>query len=292
MTYRTTIMVICTAPQDFSSWSIERKIDRLERVIAWHEYAESLNASGKMPWCWGSYRLVAGFDSISDPEPLTYILDCDSLIDFSNIMETDPLRDVSNYLTIPIRSLDEDAVDDQLKEHNVYESPDEGTFQSIYKSLNDSLFRKKPDYVEEEFATLEPPNPETNFDETAGEDYGVSYLLYGTGPDEYVEWTDYRRDVMERKVDWWHSYTKGLIESGNVTHGWAIQPFCHSAQPASYRKGAIVIMRATDLDDLQRMYEANPLIDEARFVSIALRPIKDQKASDAANLQRLLANNG
>ena len=290
MAYPTDFMIIISSPEDYPSWPAGQKLKRLEKVVAWHDYVLELNSNGKMPWVWGTHQIISKFEPSGNQGTLIAIFKSKSLADFSQMMENDPLRDCSNYITIPLTSLDTDFEEDVARLDDVANLQTSSAIGRLFAEGLAGMQRNRPPYYDPKnprFAV--PPNPPCNMERTEGADDPIEYFLYGTGLEDGAAWTDARRAMYTEKVKWWHAYNADLVKNGQVTHGWSTHIFCHASDPVKERKGAIMILTAGSFPELDELYGANPLIEEADFISAALRPIASQRAADQARLKRARA---
>ena len=285
MTYAVDIMLIISSPHDFPSWVPRQKLDRYRRIVEWHQFVRDLHDRGNVKWVWGSHALLSKFTMSGSQGALVAIISAKTLSEFTLIMESDPLRDVSIYLTLPLSPLVLDFELDKVRAESQSDLDIRGNVGEVYIDALRSQYRKPPSSFD---GTVErvanPPNLETDLDEM--EDYGVSYLLYGTGLPEQAAWTDFQRSIYEQKVQWWHTFAAAMIEGGKMTHAWATHGFCDSTIASTNRAGAVAIMPAADFEEIDQLYNLNPLQQEGTFHSIALRPIALQRKSDIAVLKR------
>jgi nitrite reductase/ring-hydroxylating ferredoxin subunit len=181
-------------------------------------------------------------------------------------------------VTMPLTSLTADFEEDERTRKEEQSFPDDQESRA-QRARTRAEYLMPPSYFNQEtLAPKEPPNLRTDFNDVT--ERGVSYLLYGIGPDERMGWSDFRRSIYTEKVFWWYAYVNDLINKGKITHGWSVTPFCDVIRPRSRRRGAVINLVATDLSELNELYRTNPLIEEAEFLSIALKPIAKQRTDD------------
>ncbi len=284
MAYLADVMTLVSAPPDFVAWSPERKLERYERVIQWHDYIRGLNGSQKVKWAWGSHALLSNFRMSPSQGTLIYIVSAESLEEYTTILEGDPLRDISTYMTLPLSPIDADFEQDKQRRELRTELDIQGTLGSAFVDAERSTVRRPPSFHDRANPKVaKPANPPCDLDDK--EDYGVSYLLYGTGLSQAAEWSDLKRSIYEEKIQWWHSFAADMVEQGKMTHAWATHAFCDTGRLESNRRGGAAILKAEDFDEVDEIYRLNPLSSEAEFVSIALRPLARQREADAARVE-------
>jgi hypothetical protein len=285
MAYPADIMVIVASPDDFPSWAPTQKINRYARVVEWHAFVRQLNAQGKARWAWGSHALLSNFTMSGNQGTLVYVISTSTLEEFTQILEEDPLRDISSYITLPLSPIENDFEEDQLRLELRGELDIQGEKGTEFAGAVRSLYRKPPSFFDPANPRVaRPSNPPCDMDEK--DDYGISYLLYGTGLAEEAAWTDLQRMIYEEKVKWWHAFAADMVEQGKMTHAWATHGFCDSYRMEVNRRGGAVVLRANDFQEIDEFYRLNPLQQEGTFLSIALRPLGQQRESDIARLER------
>jgi hypothetical protein len=293
MAYANDYMLIITSPEDFPSWPEAQKMRRYEKVVQWHDHVLNLNKSGKMPWVWGSYQLLSAYEPTGNQGTLVAVYRADSLADFSEVMLRDPLRDCSKYTTLALASVTADYDEDMDDLARQAQAGVTGHAAGLAREVLQSLQRAAPPYYDAKARQVaEAPNIAVDVNQDDAQSDYVDYLLYGTATNGSADWLDARRALYTEKVKWWHAYNADLIRKGYVTHAWSTHTFCHSGSQASTKKGACLVMRARSLSEMDQVYGANPLLEEALFISVALRPIGAQRRSDQAKLQLAKAATG
>lgn len=281
------VLAIIANPDDFPSWPEEQKVRRYERVMAWHDYVEDLHLKGKMPWIWGSHQVIDSVTMSTAVDVRIAGYRVDSLKEFNDLAIEDPLRDVSKYMTIPLSSITEDKVNDIERVREGHERLLQGKdrFGTLIYEAYRSLYRQPPSYVGQ-YDYQEPNNPGVDLYRESAPGDPIEFMLYGTNPDELIGvWDDTRKMIHYEKVQWWHDYAAMLLAQGHATHVWGNHDFCSATALLDKSAAAVMIIKAQTWDEFDDLYKLDPIRDATRFLSVALRPIADQKRNDARLLE-------
>ena len=285
MAYAITTLVIINSPDDYLSWTPRQKVMRWRAVMKWHEYVAQLHAAGKLPWSWGSHQLIRKFRDSPIVSTHVAIYHCDGMEEFTTLLERDPLREYSSYVTVPLRSLERDYLDEVQNRDWAKPLPSDPASRMAQQSAR-ALFATRPPELEETTqGFIAPANLPAPPDARASDRYRISYLLVGHAPQAGMTISDLQRNVETEKVRWWHTYNSKLVESGSVTHGWASGVLCHPGNPVSNQKGAAVVIDAETPEELDELVNLNPLGEQSELLSVVLRPLGDQKEADGRRLQ-------
>ena len=279
-------LVLTTQPADAASWPANKQLARYERTVEWHDFARGLNERGALPWAWGSHSLLHSAKTTARTHVVISVYQTKSLEELDRLMDDDPLRDFSEYLTIPLTTLDNDFETDrkrlELADHELIRGR-----RKTARAVQDyeANYRGAPDYAGK-YPRKNPANRPVDFNRTAGPGDKFEVLLYGTNPDQYIgEWSDLRKHVHYKKVLTWHDYVAMLTAQGKLSHVWGTHGFCsHHTLEATYA-GAVQIFQADDFDDFDEVYRLDPIRESTIFLSVALRPIADQRAGDVRRLE-------
>jgi hypothetical protein len=284
MAYEITTLVVINSPDDYLSWPAARKVMRWKAVIRWHDYIADLYGKGKVRWCWGSHQLISKFTASPIVSTHVAIYQCDGISEFTKLLEQDPMREYSAYMTVPLRSLEHDWLEETGDTATIVPLPNDATAR-VSQELTRGLYRTAPNFAPKAGeAFLAPANPPMPPDAVASADDPLSYLLVGHGPQAGITMNDAQRQIYAEKVKWWHGYNRSLIEQGTVTHGWANGVLCHPREPKANTKGAVAVITVRTPDELDIAVNANPLGEESDLISVVLRPLGDQKQSDLERL--------
>ena len=138
-----------------------------------------------------------------------------------------------------------------------------------------------PDNFTGKYPHSSPANETTDFDAVEPQQAPLRVLLYGVNPAEYVDmWDDMTKLLHCQKLLWWHDYVAMLQSQGHVTHAWGSNDITASLAPNTKTGGHVAIYRTTDFDEFDSLYRVDPVRSKQLYISIALRPIADQRASD------------
>lgn len=285
------VFVLISNPPDFNAWPDEQQIRRYERVLEWHDYIREVHDRGQAPWVWGSHQLLSAVNLTGSLGVLVAVYHVESLAEFDRLLDDDPLRDISEYLIFPLAPLFEDRETDFKRLDTARRQLLDGKAASsrvAYETYR-TLWRDAPDFVDN-VEYRRPPNPPVDLQRTAQPDDPIEVLLYGSNPDELItDWIDARKVIHYEKVQWWHDYAAMLIERGNLTHGWSGHQFCAIDRRAAVSAPVPAVIAAPTYDEFDALYKLDPLRDATLFLSVVLKPIADQRASDMTRLERARA---
>jgi hypothetical protein len=286
------VMVAITNPDDFISWSQDRKISRYERVIEWHDYIADLHNRGNVPQVWGSHQLLSRADFVKSLGLLIAVYRVESWLEFDELLLNDPLRDISQYVTIPLSPLVEDQPVDNnrlvVKRNRLFLGQDNMGLVNL--SNHRALFERQPEFVGQHQLTP-PANAPIDLTATAQPGAPLQILIMGINPDELItHWNDARKVVHYEKVSWWFDYIAMMIQQGKVTHGWATRDFCNiTTMDSGNRASSVVLYQVQDYDEFDELYTLDPLREEAMHWSVLLQPIADQRRMDEVRLAQARA---
>lgn len=285
----TDILVASFNPDDFISWPLDRKVDRYERVLRWHDRNSKLGPD-KVPYSWGAYQII----SQVNPSPVVHVLIAvyrvESIPEFDQLMLNDPLRDVSKYTTVLLDELegdyqtDQQRFDESLKRLQAQAGAGNQEFDRIR-----SRYVSQPSFVGQ-YPFIKAPYPLRNYSAQpaalAGNKQELEFLIHGMNLEEDHGWDDATKAIHYEKVLWWHHYIAKMVNEGRITHVWGTHDFCDIGL-FSYRSASgMAIYRAESLEDFADVYKQDPLRTRARFWSVALKPITMQRADDESILRR------
>jgi len=276
-------LVLAGSPLDFPGWRSREKLDRFKRVVEWHnEYLPKQYSAKKITHSWGSHEVLSRFDPTTSLGILSAVYSVESFDEFDELMNINPLRDVSRFTTLPLCSLFEDKRSD-------YERT-ERSLELLMKNKSDeqrriieqlrARYSGPPDFVGR-FSLANPRNDPNPLDETDFAEGGIRVMLIGCNPNNLIEsWDDVRKQVLYEKVNWWFDYMAMMIGEGRVTHAWGTHDFCNIQGPSVNSKGAAHTISARDFDDFHISYNLDPLREWAQYHTIVLSPIARQRALD------------
>jgi hypothetical protein len=283
MTYPIDVMVLNHCPEEFVSWSAAAKLARYEKVMKWHDFMLDLNKKKKVPWAWGSHQLLSKFRPLSAMNTLITVYHASSMSEYSDMMEADPLRDCSTYMTIPLEPLQYDLSNDAASAEMA--APGDSSLSRLAVDLYRAVTRKPPSFFDPKNQTApNPPNPPINLTAKSKPGDDLEYLLYGIGIPQSTDWNDARRSVYNEQLAWWHAYASKLIAAGQVRHGWSTHNFCDVAIASANSKGSAMVVTAPTFAALDQLYDLNPFENQGLFLSVLLRPLADQREADLARL--------
>jgi hypothetical protein len=147
---------------------------------------------------------------------------------FDKLLDRDPLRGISRYVTTPLTPLHQDREADQARYNDHRARFFNGKSQEARAEFERyrALFDGPPDYVGK-YAYKAPPNPRTDWTRRYKAGDPLEVLLLGVNPLEYItQWDDARKLIHHEKVMWWHDYTAMLIDRGKISHAWGTNEFC------------------------------------------------------------------
>jgi hypothetical protein len=276
-------LVMIHNPADIASWSEDRRLDRWERVMRWHQYARQLNEQGKITHAWGSHGLGDAERPDSRHHTLVTVYSTTDLSEYDDLREIDPLLDVSDYVTVPLVSLEQKHAADVAKFEDLQTRvvrPDDPVNARVFAEHKAVIKSTPPDFAGK-YPRVSPANEGTDFDTREGQQAPLRVLLYGVNPDEYVDmWNDMTKLLHCQKLLWWHDYVAMLHSQGHVTHAWGSNDYTASLAPNAKTGGHVAIYRTADFDEFDGLYRVDPVRSKQLYISIALRPIADQRASD------------
>src|SRR5436190_1347987 len=106
------VLVLVTNPRTSATWSDQHHLTRWARVMEWHDYTRELHDRGKLPWAWGLRMMLETTSPTAVDHGLAAIYQVDDLRELTRLLDEDPLREVSDYLSVPLATLDEDFAND------------------------------------------------------------------------------------------------------------------------------------------------------------------------------------
>ena len=291
---RVEVLVWTATPEDFPSWPHDRKVDRYERVIAWHKRSQRLWQDNKILAAWGAHQLLGRVTYSTSYGPLLAVYSVGSWQEFDQLLDEDPLRDVSRINTTPLTPLSDDRATDQAR----YDDHKARFFRGK-SSLDVAEFERlrarydgPPDFVGK-YPYTAPPNPRTDWNRRWRAGDPLEVLLLGHNPDEYISmWDDVRKLIHHEKVMWWHDYTAMLIAQEKIIHAWGTHDFCWIEAPQPVSAAAAAVYRVRDYDEFDTLYRLDPIRTSTLFWSVLLQPIADQQAADERRLQLAVARRG
>jgi hypothetical protein len=273
--------VLTTAPESSASWTDEQRLARWARVMDWHEHARELNASGKLPCAWGLRQLPHTSRPSAVAHGLVSIYQTESLAEFTALLDSDPLREVSDYMTVPLTTLDGDyATDvnrfDDARAALIGQDPVSVLRYAEYEAV----MAKQPEFVGK-YAPRVPANEPVDFDRTSEPGDPIEFLVNGVNPDGYVGmWDDLRHLMHYQKVLWWHHYTWMMATQGIKSHTWGTHDYCTTIRNTSRTAGALDVYRVAKMSELTAALALDPIRDDSIMQIAALRPVADQLRSD------------
>ena len=209
-------------------------------------------------------------------------------------MGADPLRDVSQYVTAPLATLADDLETDHERTNYAREQLYRGKSDRQRALLEDFLaeFAGPPEYLGK-YKLRNPGNPRTTLERLEQPEDKLEVLVIGMNPDNLIEtYSDAKSLVLYEKVNWWFEYMAMMIEQGFVTHAWGTHDFCNVSGMRPDSKGASAIYSVKDMEEFHIVYNLDPLREWAKFHTILLKPIADQRRTDEERLQRARARLG
>jgi len=281
-------LVMVHNPQDIGGWSEQQRVVRWERVMEWHEYAARLHEEGRITHAWGAH----GLTDAEYPSPRQHLLiavfstaDHD---EFDALREVDPLLDVSEYLTVPLVDLERQYAADKARVEDLRARVlrlDDPVNARVFAERRAVTKTTPPDFVGR-YPRLAPANPPTDFTVRNGPDDPLTILLYGVNPADYVNnWDDMTKLLHGEKVMWWHDYIAMLRDGDHVTHAWGCSDFTSALATSAKTGGNVAVYQARHFEEFDALYRIDPLRTKNLYVSVALRPIADQRESDRRRLE-------
>lgn len=286
------VMVWISNPDDFLNWHPERKLERYERVVAWHEYIIDLASKGKVTHAWGSHELLSRSEFASSLGLLIAVYRVKSWSEFDFLINSDPLRDISQYVTTPLTEILDDREDDQRR-YDQHKTSFLGHADPIRTRVYEECrarFDLPPDYVGK-YPYVNPVNAPTSFTDTLSPGDPMQILILGTNPAEYITmWEDVRQLVHHEKVLWWFDYVAMLVTQGKVSHGWGTHDFCVITGEKTNSCGAVTVYSVQRYSEFDELYSLDPLRRSSLFWSVLLQPIADQRQLDIRRLDTAKEN--
>lgn len=281
------ILVMTTNPSDSVSWSARRRADRWSRVMDWHDWARDLNTQGKLPWAWGTSQIYSSAEPSGVSHGLVGVFRTNSLEEFSQILESDPLRTVSDHLTVPLAKLENDFSEDSQRFETVKANLFRDDLTSMMKfGEYEAMMASAPEFVGKWEPSI-PANAAVDFDEKAGPNAPIDYLVHGFNPDSYIDsWDDMRSLMHYQKVQWWHHYTWMLSTRGIKTHTWGTNDFCTTITNQEKSAAAVDIFRTASYEEFTEVFALDPIRDDSLYQVTPLRNIADQREADARRAAR------
>lgn len=277
------VLVAVSNTDDFHSWSQEKKVDRYERVVEWHDFVRANKK--KIPYVWGTHQALSqnAFSKVRSMHVLVYRVE--DFLEFDELMDQDPLRDVSQYMTWLLSPLEADFDSDRKRfERHLAELGTERALaeNKAWKRMR-SLYSTKPDFVGK-YGPIAPPNPLK--DHSDPDNSKLEILVAGTNTDDSMSWSDAKQVIVYEKISWWADYASMLIRRGQVSHGWNFHDFCEiTAGGATNSCGAALIYTVCSLDEFDSLYSLDPVRRKGRFWSMVLQPIARQELLDKSRLR-------
>lgn len=281
------VMAMISNPDDFQSWSNERKLERYQRIIKWHEYIQKLFEAGKVTHVWGAHQLLSRAKSVKTVDMRIAVYSVGSWKEFDELLIEDPLRDISQYVTTPLCGLLEDKDTDlqRYERHKNHLLGNNALANRLYVDYR-ATYNQTPDYVGK-YDYVQPPNPPTDMNTTEQPGDPLQVLIMGVNPNEYITmWDDSRKLVHHEKVTWWHDYMAMLISEGKISHAWGTHDFCSIDSLSGNSASAVAIYKTKDFEEFDGLYKLDPIRDATLFWSVLLQPIADQKRHDEKLLEQ------
>jgi len=285
------VLVWNSCTDDYPAWSQDAKIDRLNKVLQWHDYISQLESKGCVVNSWGSHQLLSKVEFTSTQGLLFAVYRVSSWHEFDILLSIDPLRDVSRYVTIPLTPLLEDRETDRerYEQHKKYFLQD-GTDpirKRVYEE-NRARYNSQPDYVGQ-YDYHRPANPANSHSDQSSQGDPLEILLMGSNPPEYISmWDDLQKLIHHEKVMWWHDYTSMLIKEGKISHCWGTNDFCHIASDSYRAASALTIFTVANFEEFDHLYKMDPIRQSTVFWSVLLQPLGDQRVLDELRLRHAL----
>jgi hypothetical protein len=277
------VLVAISNTDDFQSWSQEKKVERYERVLEWHDFVRANKAN--IPYVWGTHQALSqnAFSKVRSMHVLVYRVR--DFLHLDELMDQDPLRDVSQYMTWLLSPLEEDFASDQkrFEKHRAELGSEQPLDENKAWKRMRSLYSEKPDFVGK-FEPIAPPNYIKDYSNP--DSSKIEILVAGTNVDDSMSWSDAKQVIVYEKISWWAHYAAMLIRRGQVTHGWNFHDFCEmAAGGATNSCGAALVYSVDSLDEFDGLYSLDPVRRKGRFWSIVLQPIAQQEQLDKRRLR-------
>jgi hypothetical protein len=287
------VLVLTTNPSSSSSWSAQQRLARWARVLDWHDYARELNAAGRLPWAWGLRQVVSSTTPSAVDHGIAAVYTVEDLRELSAVLDRDPLRECSDYLTVPLATLDEDFANDTERFENAKRAMVGDDPVSLLKfGEYEAVTAKAPSYVGQ-FEPMLPANEPVDFERTSQAGDPMQFLVNGVNPGSYIElWDDLRHLVHYQKVLWWHHYTWMLARQGVKTHTWGTHDFCTGIYLGNKSAAAVDIFTVPSVEEFDAAFALDPIRDDSMYQVAMLRPIADQRLSDERRAEAAMRRTG
>lgn len=280
-------LVMIHNPPDVTGWNEDDRIARWERVMEWHEYAASLRSRGEITHAWGAHGLTDAQYPNSRQHLLMAVYSTADYDQLDALLELDPLLGVSEYLTVPLVAIERQYRVDKEHAMELAERvlrPDDAVNARVLAEHRAVTKTTPPPFVNE-FTPVGLANLPTDFTARAGAGQPLTVMLYGVNPPEYVNgWDDMTRLLHCEKVVWWHHYVAMLASRGHITHAWGCHDFTSALATSAKTGGNVAIYESRDFEEFDSLYRVDPLRSNNLYISVALRPIADQRDSDERRL--------
>ncbi|MBY3557345.1 hypothetical protein [Rhizobium laguerreae] len=275
------LVAICNT-DDFHGWSQQKKVERYERVLEWHDFVRA--NKDVIPYVWGTHQVLSQnlFSTIRSMHLLVYRVK--DLFELDDLMDRDPLRDVSQYLTWLLSPLEDDLVSDlkRLEKLRAEFGSETSFAENESWKWTRSLYSQKPEFVGK-YKPIAPPNPHKDYSDR--HDGKMEILVVGTNSNDSMNWSDAKQLITYEKISWWADYAWMLIHGGQVTHGWNLHDFCDAKRPAERTCGATLIYSVHDWEEFDGLYSLDPVRRKGSFWSVVLQPIARQEELDKRRLR-------
>jgi hypothetical protein len=276
------VLVFTSNTDDFHGWSPEKKVERYERAVEWHSFVRANKEH--IPQVWGTHQVLSQnqFSKIRSMHVMVYRVR--DLYHLDDLLDRDPLRDVSQYMTWLLSPLEDDFVSDKnrLERHRAELGSEQALGDNPAWKWTRSLYSRKPGYVGK-YEPVAPPNPRTSYSDP--HDEKIHILVCGTNPFESPNWSDAEQLIVYEKISWWADYSSMLIHSGQVTHAWNFHDFCDAAMFAVNSCGAALVYSVDTFDEFDKLYSLDPVRRKGSFWSVVLQPISRQEELDRRRLR-------
>ncbi|MDT1064661.1 hypothetical protein RM190_22590 [Paracoccus sp. CPCC 101403] len=283
------VMVLITAPEDYISWDLKKKIDRQERVMEWHTHIRELAAEGRVLNVWGTRSFTSRVRPVHAVDKRVVVYSFDTFSDFDRMMAMDPLRDVSRYQTIALKPLSEDRKEDIGRVEVLRANLISGRAETQSELNRErARFYLAPSYVGKQQYT-DPPSPTILFDNDQSADEKLEVLVFSTNPKEFVgQWDDVRKTVHAEMVSYWHDYIAKMINDGIVTHAWAAHDFLDRDYYTEHEKGkGAAIYRVDSWEEFDEAFGEDPIRDYSSSSTVVLKDATAQMEIDQIALDAL-----
>ena len=285
--------VLTTIPESSSSWSDAQRLARWARVMDWHDRARELNAAGKLPWAWGLRQLPSTSAPTAVSHGLVSVYSASSLAEFTALLDADPLREVSDYMTVPLTTLDGDYATDVNRFEDARAAlVGQDPVSLLRYAEYEAMMAKAPDFVGKH-APCVPANDPVDFDRPSEPGDDLQFLVNGVNPDGYLGmWDDLRHLMHYQKVLWWHQYTWMLAAQGIKSHTWGTHDYCTTVYNAATSAAGLDIYTVSSQVALTTALQLDPIRSDSLMQIAALRPIADQARADRNRAGRAMREAG